>query len=70
MKYSIALDGCDDSTEFDLELKEEEYILLKKISNISKQVSQYRCMPVLEIDPSTENPIRSRHVEKELSDGA
>ena len=44
-KYEIVLDGCDDSTKFEMELTNEEFELLKKISAKSNEASEYCCMP-------------------------
>ena len=47
--YRITLTGCDDETEFLMELREEEASLLDRVSAISKVESTSRCMPDLEI---------------------
>lgn len=47
--YVITLHGCDDSTVFRLELGDHQYALLKNIEQISKEKSEYECMPFLEI---------------------
>ena len=49
MMYKIRLRGCDDDTEFFMDLTNQEYELVKKISEISKRTSTYDCMPTLEI---------------------
>lgn len=47
MEYQINIMGCDDETYFDIELTEEEYKLIKKISKMSDENSSCSCQPVL-----------------------
>lgn len=47
--YLIRLIGCDDTTEFTMELTDQEADLLEKISIKSQEVSTYNCMPKLKI---------------------
>lgn len=49
-KYEISLVGCDDETVFDMELTEEEFNLLTRVSKLSKETSEYRCMPIMLIE--------------------
>lgn len=49
-KCNIGLHGCDDSTYIDMEITDEEYEFLKRVSNLSKKESTYGCMPTMEID--------------------
>lgn len=51
-RYEIELRGCDDSTFFQIGLTDKEHTLLKRISDKSKQLSKYDCMPQLFITPS------------------
>ena len=44
-KYIIVMDGCDDSTKFEMELTNEEFELLNKVSAKSNEASKYCCMP-------------------------
>ena len=44
-KYEIILDGCDDSTKFEMELTDEEFELLLKVSDKANETSEYCCMP-------------------------
>ena len=44
-KYEIILDGCDDSTKFEMELTNEEFELLEKVSSKANETSTYCCMP-------------------------
>lgn len=48
--YSILLEGCDDETTFTMELAPEEFALMQKVSEKSMEVSQYGCMPTMEIE--------------------
>jgi hypothetical protein len=47
--YKISLIGCDDSTEFNMELTKKQAALLGIVASKSKETSEYRCMPVMEI---------------------
>ena len=47
--YRIALLGCDDTTGFNMDLDEKEYELLKRVSELSIETSEYSCMPIMEI---------------------
>ena len=53
--YTISLDGCDASTVFTMELTEEEAAFVKKLSRKSEQVSDYSCMPTLDIREETKS---------------
>ena len=43
--YNICLEGCDDSTEFPIMLTEEEYEVIKRVSDKANEISSYRCEP-------------------------
>ena len=49
-RYVISLLGCDDSTEFAMELTEEEAALMVRVGELSEQTSQCGCQPTLCID--------------------
>jgi len=49
-KYKIVLDGCDDFTEFEMELTQTEAELVDRIGILSKETSTYGCMPKLYIE--------------------
>ena len=53
--YKITLQGCDDYTEFIMNLSEEESELIYRLSYLSKMYSTYGCQPILKIEP-TNNP--------------
>ena len=49
MTVNIKLIGCDDTTEFDMDMAPKEYEFLKKIAEKSFEVSDYACMPVMRL---------------------
>ena len=49
MKYLIALNGCDDTTYCELELKNYEKEILIKISKEINKCSSYGCQPTISI---------------------
>ena len=49
-EYKICLMGCDDWTEFTVELTEDEANLLRRVSELSHKTSTYGCMPIMDID--------------------
>ena len=53
--YKITLQGCDDYTEFIMNLSSEESDVIYRLSSLSKMYSTYCCQPVLKIEP-TDNP--------------
>lgn len=48
-KCKVYLHGCDDTTEFEMEITEDEMRLLKEVEILSKATSTYECMPIMEI---------------------
>lgn len=50
--YKITLQGCDDYTDFIMNLSEEESELIYRLSSLSKMYSTYGCQPVLNIEPT------------------
>jgi hypothetical protein len=50
MIYTIKVQGCDDSTYFDMELSEEEYSIIKRVADKCTEESTYACMPTMEIE--------------------
>jgi hypothetical protein len=50
MTYKIGIDGCDDSTIFEMELTEDEARLLEKVAAKAKKTSTYSCMPTMEVE--------------------
>ena len=47
IKCKFALSGCDDATEMELDLTEEELVFLRKVSALSQATSTYGCQPTL-----------------------
>lgn len=46
MKVKVWLRGCDDTTSFNMEIKNEiELKLLDELVRLSHETSEYRCMP-------------------------
>ena len=50
-KYRITLNGCDDSTSFEMDMTEQEAELFRKASDLSIDASQYGCMPTMSVTP-------------------
>ena len=48
MKVQIVLHGCDDSTYFEMEINNKELDFLERLSMLSKETSEYSCMPILD----------------------
>lgn len=53
--YKICLQGCDDYTEFVMNLSEDEVDVIQRLSSLSRMYSSYCCQPILKIEP-TNNP--------------
>lgn len=47
--YNILIQGCDDSTRFDVFLTDQEFQLMKVICEMSVATSTYGCMPTMSI---------------------
>ena len=43
--YYIENIGCDDTTEMEIELTDEEYTFLKRVFDALNDKSEYACMP-------------------------
>lgn len=48
--YLILLSGCDDHTEFQMDLTPDEVALLERVATASITASEYGCMPTLYIE--------------------
>jgi hypothetical protein len=48
--YKITLVGCDDMTEMFYPLNDEQAELIKNICELSKEKSDYSCMPTMKIE--------------------
>ena len=44
-EYEIILSGCDDETVFTMELTQQEYEFLMRVSELANKTSTYGCMP-------------------------
>lgn len=49
-EYKISLWGCDDYTQFTMELTDQEADLIKRVADKSEATSSYGCMPTLTIE--------------------
>ena len=47
MRVTVYLWGCDDTTEFTIDVTQKEIELLERLSKQSEEVSTYACMPTL-----------------------
>lgn len=47
----IRLSGCDESTQFDMDLDDDEAALLERVAARSREVSEYDCMPTMTVTP-------------------
>lgn len=54
MKYTIRLHGCDDTTEFDMELSDNEKDTLARVAEKSKESSTCLCMPTMTVQKTEE----------------
>ena len=59
-EYVINIIGCDDCTVFKMELTDEELNGVKRLCNLSKETSEYVCMPVIEIEEYDENDLDNK----------
>ena len=48
--YVITLEGCDDDTEIEIWLTQQDFELIKRVEILSKEKSTYGCMPTLVIE--------------------
>lgn len=48
-RCSVNINGCDDSTRFNMEVTNEEYDFLLKLARLSRYTSTYGCEPTIEI---------------------
>lgn len=62
--YEITLNGCDDDTFFVMELTENEYQFLLKVSEKANKTSTYGCMPRLYVE-KCEQPLPAPYKPKE-----
>ena len=51
-EHEVWLNGCDDDTIFTMEMTNNEYEFLKRVSELANETSTYGCMPRLYLDES------------------
>ena len=54
MKYLITVDGCDDTTSFELDLTPEELVVAQRIADKCTETSTYGCMPRMTVTQAEE----------------
>ena len=47
--YTVSVNGCDDSTIFDVWLTQEEYKIVKNLCFMCTEASEYGCQPTMDI---------------------
>lgn len=52
MLVNVVVSGCDDTTEFEMEMNEQEYEFFKRLCKLSTDTSSYGCMPILQELPN------------------
>lgn len=50
MIHKICLYGCDDYTEFEMDLDDSEFEFIKRVAIKANNTSTYGCMPVMYLD--------------------
>lgn len=53
-EHEVWLNGCDDDTIFTMEMTNNEYEFLKRVSELANETSTYHCMPRLFLDEGVE----------------
>jgi hypothetical protein len=61
MLVHVSVNGCDDSTEFDIESTPDEFAFLQRVAEKCTDTSSYGCMPVMSV--SVVNPPAKELVE-------
>lgn len=51
-EHEVWLNGCDADTIFTMEMTNNEYEFLKRVSELANETSTYQCMPRLFLDES------------------
>lgn len=49
-EHEVWLNGCDDDTIFTMEMTNNEYEFLKRVSELANETSTYGCMPRLYVE--------------------
>ena len=50
----IQVRGCDDTTQFFIDLTEQEIEFIKRLAAITGKFSTYQCMPTIAVDENKE----------------
>ncbi len=50
MRVLISLIGCDDTTEIEIDVTDDELLFLHKLVRLSAIWSRVHCMPVMEVE--------------------
>ena len=50
MQYKISISGCDDVTDFEMELNEDQFKTVYTLATLSHKNSSYGCQPVVKIE--------------------
>lgn len=56
MKIYVSVDGCDDSTDIEIDATPEELAFLERVAGAIKDKSHYGCMPRMNVWPSSTVP--------------
>jgi hypothetical protein len=54
MKYTITLNGCDDSTDIECDLSAAELEFVRRLCAAFKVASTYQCKPTMTVDECKE----------------
>lgn len=54
MKYQISVNGCDATTNFEMELTDDEVEIVKRVAAKCTETSTYSCMPTIDVEPADE----------------
>lgn len=49
-KYKVSVDGCDDSTEVEIEFTDAEAETVKRVAEAITEESQSGCMPTMTLE--------------------
>lgn len=63
-KYLVKNIGCDDTTEFEIELTDEELLTIMRFIKENNKVAVYHCQPKIKIfvtNSDEDNKVSSRH---------
>jgi len=55
MRIKISVNGCDDTTVFEMDVSIVQYVFLLDVAKLSQQHSEYSCQPRIEIEDKTKS---------------